>query len=104
MPGFALLSCIIAGCGLVLMYKIMPETENRSLEDIEMHFSDNSKKLTDRKIAKQQHLRRCERKNEVECDEITKNSGLVKDQYEIDSNDEIKTTKGLDNRAFVEDV
>lgn len=30
----------------------MPETENRTLEDIEMHFSDNSKKITDRKIAK----------------------------------------------------
>lgn len=29
----------------------MPETENRSLEDIEMHFSDDSKRITDRHIA-----------------------------------------------------
>lgn len=29
----------------------MPETENRSLEDIEMHFSDDSKGITDRHIA-----------------------------------------------------
>lgn len=29
------------------MYFWLPETENRSLEDIELHFSDNTKKLTD---------------------------------------------------------
>lgn len=28
----------------------MPETENRSLEEIELHFSDNSKKFTDIEI------------------------------------------------------
>lgn len=32
------------------MYKILPETEGRTLEDIEIHFADNSKKLTDNKI------------------------------------------------------
>lgn len=52
MPGVSLLYCIICGVGLVVMYQILPETEDRSLEDIELHFSDNSKKLTDRKIAK----------------------------------------------------
>lgn len=31
---------------------ILPETENRTLEDIEIHFSDNKLKLTDRKIPK----------------------------------------------------
>lgn len=34
------------------MYKIMPETEDCSLEDIEFHFADDSKKLTDWKIKK----------------------------------------------------
>lgn len=34
------------------MYEILPETEGRSLEDIEMHFSNNSLKLTDRNIPK----------------------------------------------------
>lgn len=33
------------------MYAILPETEDRTLEDIELHFSDNNRKLTDRKIA-----------------------------------------------------
>lgn len=52
MPGITLLNCIISGFGVILIYKIMPETENRTLEDIEMHFSDKTKKITDRKIAK----------------------------------------------------
>lgn len=34
------------------MYKVLPETENCTLEDIELHFSDNSRKITDRKIMK----------------------------------------------------
>lgn len=34
------------------MFKIMPETEQRSLEDIEFHYSDNNKGLTDIHIAK----------------------------------------------------
>lgn len=29
------------------MYLILPETERRSLNDIEIHYSDNSKGLTD---------------------------------------------------------
>lgn len=32
------------------MYFILPETEERSLEDIEHHYSDNSLGLTDIKI------------------------------------------------------
>lgn len=35
------------------MYLILPETEGRSLEDIEIHFSDNSLRLIDTKIRKQ---------------------------------------------------
>lgn len=34
----------------------MPETEGRSLEDIEIHFSDNSKKITDWKIPRKDKL------------------------------------------------
>lgn len=30
-----------------VMFFIMPETEQRSLEDIELHYSDNSKGITD---------------------------------------------------------
>lgn len=36
----------------IVMYIILPETEDRSLEDIELHFSDNSKRLTDIHISK----------------------------------------------------
>lgn len=34
------------------MYLLLPETEDRTLEDIEVHFSDNHRKITDRKIQK----------------------------------------------------
>lgn len=34
------------------MYLIFPETEKRSLEDIEIHFSDPTKKWTDIHIRK----------------------------------------------------
>lgn len=33
------------------MYNILPETESPSLGDIELHFADNTKSLTDRNIA-----------------------------------------------------
>lgn len=32
---------------MIIAYKILPETENITLEDIERHFSENSRKLTD---------------------------------------------------------
>lgn len=34
-------------CSLIVMYFILPETEQRSLEDIELHFIDNTKNITD---------------------------------------------------------
>lgn len=33
-----------------MMYNILPETEGRTLEDIEIHFADNTRKLTDHYI------------------------------------------------------
>lgn len=41
------------------MYFILPETEQRSLEDIELHYSDNTKGLTDIRIRKQTHTEEC---------------------------------------------
>ena len=32
------------------MFFILPETEQRSLEDIELHYVDNTKKITDIRI------------------------------------------------------
>lgn len=52
LPGVALFYSAVCGTGLIIAYFIFPVTENRSLEDIELHFSDNSKKITDIKIAK----------------------------------------------------
>lgn len=34
------------------IYNFLPETERRTLEEIELHFSDNNKKLGDIKIRK----------------------------------------------------
>lgn len=52
LPGVSMLYASIGVIGLVIGYFIIPETENRTLEDIELHFSDNALKLTDRKIPK----------------------------------------------------
>lgn len=52
LPGTALFYCIVCGIGLIFTYNVLPETENRSLEEIELHFADNSKNLCDRNIVK----------------------------------------------------
>lgn len=52
LPGISLFYGITAGFAFVSMYFILPETEGRTLEDIEHHFSDNSKRITDWKIEK----------------------------------------------------
>lgn len=52
MPGYTLFCCVFATLGWIVMYKILPETEGRTLEDIELHFSDKTKKLADHKISK----------------------------------------------------
>lgn len=58
----------------------MPETENRSLEDIELHFADNSKKLCDRKIAHSEQKQ--DKHDEFQCATSSRNAencGFVKD-------------------------
>lgn len=52
LPGTALFYCIVCGIGLIFTYAVLPETEGRSLEEIELHFADNSKNLCDRTIEK----------------------------------------------------
>lgn len=37
-------------CRLFITYFILPETEDRTLEDIELHFSDNTKSIFDHDI------------------------------------------------------
>lgn len=50
LPGVTLFNCVVIAMGLILMYNILPETEGRTLEEIEMHFSDKSKNILDHKI------------------------------------------------------
>lgn len=62
------------------MYKILPETEHRTLEDIELYFTDNRRKWTDIKIVKQKS---------VDCN--------------VETNDKDNNSlKGCDNKAFVQ--
>lgn len=98
MPGIALLNCVIVTFGLILIYKIMPETENRTLEEIEMHFSDKSKKLNDRKIASVSSEQPAEPESGNNHQEIGEGSG---DRFEC--GDE-KVLNGFYNRSFIPDA
>lgn len=51
LPGTFLVYGMIGAIGLIISYNILPDTEKRTLEEIEIHFSHNKRRLTDRKIA-----------------------------------------------------
>lgn len=71
---------------IFVLYFCLPETENRTLEDIEIHFTDNSKKFYDINIVKiSKKLRDCGKEMDTE------NGGNVKG---------IEMKKGCDNKAF----
>lgn len=92
LPGTALFNCVIIGLGLILMYLILPETENRTLEDIEMHFSDKSKKITHHKISKMSS----------KCASGESGFGASGTTTRTVSESESgKATNGFDNRAFI---
>ena len=65
------------------MYFLIPETENRTLEDIELHFSDNNRKITDIKIAKNRPIH--VKSNQIENGQIQSTKEII---------------VGCDNRAF----
>lgn len=52
-PIFKISVFVFSAFSLIISYLILPETEGVSLEDIEIHFSDNNRKLTDLNIAHQ---------------------------------------------------
>lgn len=52
LPGILLMYSIFDVIGMFYMYFFLPETEGRTLEEIELHFSDNNKKFHDIKIRK----------------------------------------------------
>ena len=86
LPGVSLLYTFICLFGLILTYNILPETENRSLEDIEFHFADNSRKITERKIAM---AKRGSKAKQVE-------NGNAEKIYTVSMGNET----GVDNKAF----
>lgn len=65
-------------CRLFFIYKFLPETENRTLEDIELYFTDSRRKWTDIKIVKQKSVETNDKEN--------------------------NSVKGCDNKAFVQNL
>lgn len=49
-PGVICFYGVIGVIGFIVMYFTLPETELRSLEDIELHFSDNARSIFDTDI------------------------------------------------------
>lgn len=80
LAGTILLYGTIGVAGFVFIFIFVPETERRTLEDIEIHFSDNNRKMTDRKI-----------KKNTSFDDI-----LSAQQ----TNNKKSTMNGCDNRAY----
>lgn len=83
MPGIIYLFAAVGVVGFLFFYFLLPETENRTLEDIETHFSTQS--ITNIKI---------KRVSELEQDKSKSNGA--------DAEGGKKTTSGVDNGAFVD--
>lgn len=83
---------IIDILGLIFIYLMLPETENRTLEDIETHFSDNKRKLTDIKIKKSSKA------NTVVPDPKTPTTVPPVSTVE----NEMKKANGCDNKGYIE--
>lgn len=97
LPGITLFNCVIITGGLILMYNILPETENRTLEDIELHFSNNSKKINDRYIPKMKSKRK-PAQNECDSSEIPTRPVSTSDCINVTTN---YRQNGCDNRGFI---
>lgn len=93
LPGVTLFNCVVIAVGFIWMYNILPETENRTLEDIELHFSNNSKKINDRSIMKSKRI--CA---ETECDSTEISSRPVSTSDNCVAN---YRQNGCDNRGFI---
>lgn len=70
----------------MILYQVLPETEGKTLEEIENFFSDKSRKLLDRHI------------KSIESTKQTHDDGIVNSKSGIKHID----AKPMDNPAFVE--
>lgn len=93
MPGVALFNCTFTAIGLILMYNILPETEGRTLEAIELHFSDKTKKFTDNKIPKTKPIQKQTQDKEKDIEIATISASMENGVYK----------NGCDNEAFTRD-
>lgn len=85
MPGIVFLYGAVGVLGWLFFYFLLPETENRTLEDIETHFSTQS--ITKIKI---------DRVSEMEA---RKSAAM---ESELENGAAKKRNGGVDNAAFVE--
>lgn len=87
------------------MYKILPETDNVTLEDIELHFSDNSRSLTDRKVIQSNTISKgkhdTENGNEKPMGSNVFNTGINSNKFEkkVDADE-----MGCDNKGYSMDL
>ncbi|XP_058822151.1 facilitated trehalose transporter Tret1-like [Topomyia yanbarensis] len=81
LPGVILFYGICGSIGVFFMYCFLPETEKRTLEDIEIYFSDNQRKMTDIHI--QQYHKQSEKEAAIQ-------------------NATSKQKQGIENIAFTE--
>lgn len=98
LPGITLFNCVVIATGWILMYNILPETEGRSLEEIEMHFSDKSKSIRNHKIPKRKKT--CNDSKAINKQQISMN-GLLSSPLDgtAAKNSE---THGYDNCGFID--
>lgn len=101
LPGMSLFYCIATGIGLISAFSMMPETESRSLEDIELHITDNSKKLTDWRIQKVKPLARHRAADDVENPDktFTTRQNANNEEMTIRNHNQIVATN-FDNKGF----
>lgn len=93
LPGVTLFNCVVIAIGLVFAYKILPETEGRTLEDIELHFADKTKRITNHKIPKRKKHGHDQALKEVSTQPVPMNGATV--NYSTPNG-------GYDNCGFVD--
>lgn len=89
--GFIMYGTITA-VGLLILWQVLPETEGRTLEEIEQFFSDRTRKITDRII-------RPLKSSVIASPMVEESIGSTRESKSID-----KPVNCLDNPAFVDIV